>query len=145
MGLGICVMIETQNAPFERVLGTEVGYAVMAEYRARGVEVRTGVAAAALHGTVRVESVALAGGSTVSADLVVLGLGVAPCTEWLARSGLVVDNGVECDATLLAAPRIVAAGDVARWPNERFGEFRRVEHGGPRCGAGLQQAHEPGP
>jgi hypothetical protein len=36
MGLGICVVIETQNAPFERVLGTEVGYAVMAEHRARG-------------------------------------------------------------------------------------------------------------
>jgi NADPH-dependent 2,4-dienoyl-CoA reductase/sulfur reductase-like enzyme len=35
---------------------------------------------------------------------------------------------VVCDDTCLAAPGIVAAGDVARWPNHRYGELRRVEH-----------------
>ena len=34
--------------------------------------------------------------------------------------GLTLDNGVVCDETLLAAPGIVAAGDVARWPNPLF-------------------------
>ena len=34
-------------------------------------------------------------------------------TDWLEGLGLTVDNGVVCDATLLAAPGIVAAGDVA--------------------------------
>jgi NADPH-dependent 2,4-dienoyl-CoA reductase/sulfur reductase-like enzyme len=41
---------------------------------------------------------------------------------------LTVDQGVLCDATCAAAPGIVAAGDVARWPNPRYGELRRVEH-----------------
>ena len=44
-----------------------------------------------------------------------------PATEWLEGSGLTID-------TCFAAPDIVACGDVARWPNLRYGEFRRVEH-----------------
>ncbi|MBB2943319.1 NADPH-dependent 2,4-dienoyl-CoA reductase/sulfur reductase-like enzyme [Actinoplanes lutulentus] len=126
-GLNVTVL-EAQDAPFERVLGAEVGEAVMAEHRARGVQIRTAAAVAALHGPGRVESVELADGSHLPADVVVLGLGVTPCVEWLTGSGLTIDNGVVCDASLAAAPRIVAAGDVARWPNHRFGEFRRVEH-----------------
>jgi 3-phenylpropionate/trans-cinnamate dioxygenase ferredoxin reductase subunit len=39
-----------------------------------------------------------------------------------------VDEGVLCDETTLAAPGIVAAGDVALWPSRRYGHTRRVEH-----------------
>jgi len=50
-------------------------------------------------------------------------------SDWLEGSGLTLDNGVVCDETLLAAPGIVAAGDVARWPNPMFdGELMRLEH-----------------
>jgi len=59
---------------------------------------------------------------------VVVGIGVIPNTEWLEGSGLEIDNGVVCDATCLAAPGVTAAGDVARWPNQRFDEIMRVEH-----------------
>jgi 3-phenylpropionate/trans-cinnamate dioxygenase ferredoxin reductase subunit len=46
----------------------------------------------------------------------------------LEESGLPLDNGVLCDETCEAAPGIVAAGDVARWPNQLFNEHMRVEH-----------------
>ena len=36
-----------------------------------------------------------------------------PRRAWLEGSGLALDNGVVCDETLLAAPGVVAAGDVA--------------------------------
>ena len=59
---------------------------------------------------------------------VVVGVGVVPNVEWLDGSGLVIDDGVVCDETCLAAPDVVAAGDVARWTNPRYGESMRVEH-----------------
>jgi 3-phenylpropionate/trans-cinnamate dioxygenase ferredoxin reductase subunit len=71
----------------------------------------------------------LANGAVIDADVVVVGVGVRPATEWLEGSGLVLDDGIVCDATCLAAPGVVAAGDVARWPNAAFGgEVMRVEH-----------------
>jgi 3-phenylpropionate/trans-cinnamate dioxygenase ferredoxin reductase component len=57
----------------------------------------------------------------------VVGVGVAPNTAWLEGSGLTIRDGVVCDATCLAAPGVVAAGDVARWPHPVHGEVR-IEH-----------------
>jgi len=59
----------------------------------------------------------------------VVGIGVTPETRWLEGSGLALGDGVLCDETRAAsAPGVVAAGDVARWPNPLFGESMRVEH-----------------
>ena len=88
-----------------------------------------GVAGFEADGSGRVARVLLADGGAVEADVVVVGVGVVPATGWLEGSGLTVDNGVVCDETCLAAPGIVAAGDVARWPNPVFdGELMRLEH-----------------
>lgn len=121
-------MVEPLAQPLARVLGEAVGAVIAAAHRARGVDLRLGVGVDAVAGDGRVERVVLSDGSTVDADLVVVGIGVRPNTGWLEGSGLTLDDGVVCDATTLAAPGVVAAGDVARWPNERFGETMRVEH-----------------
>jgi NADPH-dependent 2,4-dienoyl-CoA reductase/sulfur reductase-like enzyme len=92
-----------------------------------GLDARPGAEAGA-DGRAPVGRVRLADGSAVDADLVVVGIGVAPATGWLEGSGLTLDNGVVCDETTLAAPGVVAAGDVARWPSRRFGDLIRVEH-----------------
>ena len=54
-------------------------------------------------------------GERVEADVVVVGIGVAPAVDWLEDSGLTLENGVLCDDRLFAADGVVAAGDVARW------------------------------
>ena len=76
------------------------------------------------------------------ADVVVVGVGVAPATDWLDGSGLELRDGVVCDATLCAGvPGVYAAGDVARWPNDLYGEEMRVEHWTNAAEQGAAAAH----
>ena len=125
-GLHVTVL-EALPAPLVRGLGPVLGMVCGELHRDHGVDLRLGVGVAAIEGDGRVERVRLDDGSTVEA--VVVGVGVVPVTDWLEGSGLVLDNGIVCDETLLAAPGIVAAGDVARWPNPLFdGELMRLEH-----------------
>ncbi|HEU5471616.1 MAG TPA: FAD-dependent oxidoreductase [Actinophytocola sp.] len=73
----------------------------------------------------------LTDGSTMVAACVVIAAGTEPCTTWLRGSGLPLDNGVVCEPTchVVGAEDVVAAGDVAQWPNLRFDEVpRRIEH-----------------
>ena len=122
-------MIEPLPTPLGRVLGDEIGQVMADVHLEHGVDLRTGVGVDRLEADDgRVARVVLSDGSVVDADVVVVGIGVIPNTEWLAESGLTIDDGVVCDATMLAAPGVTAAGDVARWPNGRFDEVMRVEH-----------------
>lgn len=126
-GLDVTV-VEALRVPLERALGSRMG-AVCAElHRDHGVDVRLGVALGGFGGRERVERVFLADGNKITADVVVIGVGVTPATQWLEGSGLTINDGVVCDETLLAAPGVVAAGDIARWPSRRFGIDLRVEH-----------------
>jgi NADPH-dependent 2,4-dienoyl-CoA reductase/sulfur reductase-like enzyme len=124
------VVLEGASAPLIRGLGAEMGEAIAELHRAKGIDVRCDVRIEALtHDGVRLE-----GGELVLADVVVVGIGVTPATDWLADSGLELRDGVVCDANLNAVvdgtpvPGVFAAGDVARWPNELFDEEMRVEH-----------------
>ncbi|MDG1876450.1 MAG: FAD-dependent oxidoreductase [Acidimicrobiales bacterium] len=123
-------MIEALPTPLGRVLGEQMGEVCAEVHRQHGVDLRTNVGVDRLEtgGDGRVAKVVLRDGAEIDADIVVIGIGVTPNTEWLEGSGLTLDNGVVCDATLLAAPGVTAAGDITRWPNYRFDEVMRVEH-----------------
>lgn len=121
-------VIEVAPVPLAHALGEEMGRALSSLHGDHGVDVRCGVAVEGFDGSGRVERVRLADGSAVDADVVVVGVGVAPETEWLEDSGVEVDDGVVCDEYCFAADRVVAAGDVARWHNPAFDETMRVEH-----------------
>lgn len=126
--MGLAVSMIEATAPARHVLGDALAHRIADLHRAYGVAVHLDVAVAALEGSDRLTGVRLSDGRTMPADVAVVGVGVSPNTGWLEDSGLVIDNGVVCDETCLAAPGIVACGDVARWPNRRYGELRRVEH-----------------
>ncbi len=129
-GLDVTVL-EALPHPMVRGLGPDLGAVIAAVHRDHGVDLRTNVAVEGFvdDGAGSVRGVRVGDGSVLDADVVVVGVGVVPVTDWLAGSGLTVDNGVVCDATCAAAPGIVAAGDVARWPNPLFdGASMRLEH-----------------
>ena len=127
-GLEVTVL-EALPQPMVRGLGTEVGAVCGALHRDHGVDLRLGVSVEAIEGDGRVERLRLADGAVIDADLVVVGVGVRPVTDWLEGSGLTISDGVVCDETCLAAPGVVVAGDVARWPNPLFDEdSMRLEH-----------------
>lgn len=127
-GLDVTVL-EALSAPMIRGVGPVIGDACAALHRDHGVDLRCGIVPAGFDGTRRVERVRLSDGTTVDADVVIVGVGVTPETRWLAGSGLRLDDGVVCDETCRAAPGVVAAGDVARWPNRLFDrELMRLEH-----------------
>ncbi len=125
-GRGCAVtVLEGAPAPLIRGLGAEMGEAATAVHAEQGIDIRCDVTVAGL----LADGVRLGDGSTVPADVIVVGIGVAPVTGWLEGSGLTLRDGVVCDETLAAGPPgVYAAGDVARWPNALFGEEMRVEH-----------------
>jgi NADPH-dependent 2,4-dienoyl-CoA reductase/sulfur reductase-like enzyme len=126
-GLDVTVL-EALGTPLVRALGEEMGAACAALHHDHSVDLRTGVGVSGFEGHGRVERILLRDGSVIEADVVVIGVGVAPETGWLASSGLTLNDGVVCDATCAAAPGVVAAGDVARWHNPLFETVMRVEH-----------------
>jgi NADPH-dependent 2,4-dienoyl-CoA reductase/sulfur reductase-like enzyme len=101
---------------------------VAAMHRDHGVDLRTGVTVTDVYGESAVAGVALSDGSRVDADVVVVGIGVIPNTEWLDGSGLTLDNGIVCNGSGEAASDVYAAGDVARVANQWHGESPRIEH-----------------
>ncbi|MEP7204055.1 MAG: FAD-dependent oxidoreductase [Ilumatobacteraceae bacterium] len=125
-------VLEGAPAPLMRGLGSEMGSVVARVHVRNGVDVRCAVSVMAIEGVDgRVTGVRLGSGEIVPADVVVVGIGVSPATEWLVGSGLEIRDGIVCDDTLRAAPGIYAAGDCARWVNNLFGdvgEEMRVEH-----------------
>lgn len=132
------VVVEAAATPLIRAVGTTAGAALAGLHARHGTELRCGVGVAALLGSSRVEAVALDDGSEIPADLVVVGIGADPATDWLRGSGLTLDNGVVCDENMYAGDDVWAAGDVARWNNPLFGRHMRLEHW---TNAGEQAVH----
>jgi len=126
-GVGV-VAIESLPVPLAPIVGPTLGETLLAMHADHGVEVRTGVTVTGIYGEPRVAGVALSDGSRVDADVVVVGIGVVPNTQWLESSGLLLDNGVVCNGSGEAAPGVYAAGDVARMANVWYGEAPRIEH-----------------
>jgi 3-phenylpropionate/trans-cinnamate dioxygenase ferredoxin reductase component len=122
-------VIELLDVPLSLPLGEQMGTVCAALHVSNGVDLRTGVGVAGLRGQDHVTGVELSDGTVVDADLVLVGVGAAPVTEWLDGSGLAIDNGVLTDAAgLTSVPHVAAVGDVARPVGPWTAVPTRVEH-----------------
>lgn len=111
--------------------GPTIGKTITDAHRAKGVRMAMGVKI--LHWVRQANGIALhlSDGQVLFAAVIVLAVGSVPSVSWLRGSGLVIEDGLTCETSchVLGAQDVVAAGDVARWPNMRFGGVqRRVEH-----------------
>jgi NADPH-dependent 2,4-dienoyl-CoA reductase/sulfur reductase-like enzyme len=98
-------------------------------YAAQGVRFVKMAALRELRGDGAVSSAVLGDGQTITCEMVVAGIGVRPVTEFLAGSGIEVEDGVKVNEYLEASrPDVLAAGDVANYEDVLFGKRRRVEH-----------------
>ena len=120
-------VLETAEVPLEATLGTQLGEYFARLHSSHGVDLRTGVSAAAIDGAEQVTGVRV-GSETLPADAVLVAVGAAPNTGLAESAELDVDNGILVDERLRAADHIYAIGDVAHAMNTALGQRVRVEH-----------------
>jgi 3-phenylpropionate/trans-cinnamate dioxygenase ferredoxin reductase subunit len=122
-------MIEILEVPLARVLGEDLGRLYAQIHRDHGVDLRLGEGVERFVGSDRVEAVVGTSGTRYPADLVLIGVGIAPNVELAADAGIACDNGILVDdRSRTSDPRIFAAGDVANRPDAFSGRRIRVEH-----------------
>jgi NADPH-dependent 2,4-dienoyl-CoA reductase/sulfur reductase-like enzyme len=124
-------LIGRQDTLLGNVLGPELGAWLTNLHRDHGVDLALGNSVQDWSPGPEGIGLRLTDGTTLLASCVVVAAGTVPLTGWLRGSGLPLDNGVVCEPTchVVGAEDVVAAGDVAQWPNLRFDNVpRRVEH-----------------
>jgi NADPH-dependent 2,4-dienoyl-CoA reductase/sulfur reductase-like enzyme len=100
-----------------------------AYYAVRGVRFLKSTKVIEFRGKGDVSSVVLGNGEAIPSDMVVAGIGVIPNTDFLAGSGIEIQDGVVVNEYLETnQPGIYAAGDVASYQDSLFGKRRRLEH-----------------
>jgi NADPH-dependent 2,4-dienoyl-CoA reductase/sulfur reductase-like enzyme len=126
-GMSVTV-VERQGALLERAVPAGIAAQVEALHRGNGVALRLGVAVTKLHGAAHVQSVELADGSSLPADLVVIGIGIIPNTELAEAAGAASSDGVIVDEYCrTTVEHIYAAGDVTNHYNPILDRRIRLE------------------
>ncbi|MEH2009960.1 FAD-dependent oxidoreductase [Nostoc sp.] len=127
-GLQVTV-VSPDSVPFKKILGEEIGKIFQQVHQENGVSFKFGRKAVQFEGNDKVEAVILDNGDRLKADIVIVGIGVQPATDFLEGIDLhPKDGSVVVDEYLRAADGIYAAGDIARYPDWRTSESLRVEH-----------------
>jgi 3-phenylpropionate/trans-cinnamate dioxygenase ferredoxin reductase component len=128
-GLGVEVtMVEALETPLAPIVGAELGRWFAELHRDEGVRVILGAMLEGARGGARAEELILADGRRLACDAVVVGIGTAPATGWLAGSGL-DERGVRVDtAGRTSLPGVFAAGDASIPFDPRYGVHARTEH-----------------
>jgi len=126
-GLEVTVIAPSQE-PFAATLGAEIGAMFQRVHESHGVRFKLGNIVYRFEGSHKVEAVTLDNGEQIETDMVVVGVGVRPLTQFLDGVELDQKGAVVVDSSLRAADGLYAAGDIASFPDLRAGERIRIEH-----------------
>jgi len=128
--LGVAVtLIHLGRGVFDQLRSPQLSEELLALYAEHGVDMLLEQQVAAFGGDDRLSDVQTESGLRIEADLAVVGVGVVPNVDFLAGSGLAVDNGVVVNERFeTRAPGVFAAGDVANFFDPLYARQRRIEH-----------------
>ena len=121
-------VVAPDDAPFEKILGAEIGRLFQDLHEEHGVKFKLGDSVTGFIGPEEVTAVILENGERLDADLILVGVGVKPATNFLEGVTLHRDGGVIVDEHMRAADGVYAAGDIAYFPHPLTGERQRIEH-----------------
>lgn len=140
LGLDV-TMADPLPGPLWASLGADISARVTAWHRTAGVHLRNDVSVVSIDGDIVVRSVTLTDGSTLPADLVLVGVGARPATDWVTGLEL-VDGAVAVDVDGRSSdPHVWAVGDAAAFWDDQSGSHRRVEHFDSAIAQGQRVAH----
>lgn len=129
-------VVGVENVPLERVLGAEVGRVLQRRHEQHGVKFRLGVGISKILSDGSrpnwANAVELSDGSRLDADLVIMGVGVRPATDFVRDCiPLEGDGSIRVDGQMRVVTMedaVYAAGDLATFPHPATGQLTRIEH-----------------
>lgn len=130
LGVEEVTVVSPEKVPFAKPFGERVGKMVMDIHEENEVRFRLGHTVKEFRGNEEglVERVVLDDGSEIEADMVVIGIGVHPATDFVKGLMKAEDGAIIVDATLSASDGVYAAGDIAHFPYWLQDRDIRVEH-----------------
>jgi 3-phenylpropionate/trans-cinnamate dioxygenase ferredoxin reductase subunit len=111
-------IVEITHHPMGRVVSTPVSRFFTEAHIGWGAEVALGTGVTRIRGNAgRVDGIETSDGRRISADLILICIGVVPNAELARDAGLEIENGIVVDEYLATAdPAISAIGDCANFP-----------------------------
>lgn len=141
LGIESVTVVAPETVPFAAAFGERIGRRIQKLHESNGIDFRLGHTVERFAGDGRIGNVHLDDGEVLDADLVVVGIGVRPATDFIEGLELADDGAVVVDDTLKAADGVYAAGDIAQFPYWLADEPVRIEHWRLACQHGRLAGH----
>lgn len=128
LGMEVTVL-EMAERVMNRVVAEPISRYYEHEHASHGVKIELGAGVLALQGNANGQVCALeTTRGTITANLVVVGIGVLPTDELAQRAALACDNGIVVDEYCHTSdPAIFAIGDCSNHPSAHYGRRVRLE------------------
>ena len=127
LGMQVTIL-EVMERILQRVTVPEISAFYSRIHTEEGVRILTNTAVETIEGNQSVETVTCSDGTSIDADLVIVGIGVTPAIELAEAAGLETDNGILVDQfAQTSQPNILAVGDCTNHYNPIYERRIRLE------------------
>ncbi|MGE5682887.1 MAG: FAD-dependent oxidoreductase [Bacillota bacterium] len=134
-------VVSPEKTPFEKVFGREIGNLFLDLHRKNGVDFKLETQVERFSGKEAVESLILSNGEEIETDIVIVGIGVKPATDFIHGIEFEKDGSLRADEFFRISEDVYAAGDIASFPDYQTGQMTRIEHWRTAQQQGRNAAH----